>query len=79
MRPRHCYNSFTETLDVDMPLWIHGFGVNWFTDWLIHMVVKGYIAQKSLYASSGITLRGFTGRFHGRYAAYSLPIISVWY
>ncbi|KAE8364645.1 hypothetical protein BDV27DRAFT_112284 [Aspergillus caelatus] len=77
MRPRHCYNSFTQTLDVDMPLWIHGLCNDWFKAWLTQMVVEGYVAQRSLYASSGITLRGFTGRFYGRYAAYSLRIISV--
>ncbi|KAE8134447.1 hypothetical protein BDV38DRAFT_163048 [Aspergillus pseudotamarii] len=61
----HCYNSFTQMLDVDMPLWVHGLCINWFNSWVTQMVVEGYVAQRSLYVSTGITLRGFTGRFHG--------------
>ncbi|KAE8313288.1 hypothetical protein BDV41DRAFT_536829 [Aspergillus transmontanensis] len=62
---RMCYNSFTETLSVEMPSWIHGSGFDWINMWIFTMMLQGYIRQGSLLARTCITLEGFSGRFSG--------------
>ncbi|KAB8219306.1 hypothetical protein BDV33DRAFT_113675 [Aspergillus novoparasiticus] len=74
---RMCYNSFTETLSVEMPSWIHGSGFDWINMWIFTMMLQGYIRQGSLLARTCITLEGFSGRFSGRYLTYSPSVITA--
>ncbi|PTU16900.1 hypothetical protein P175DRAFT_0447335, partial [Aspergillus ochraceoroseus IBT 24754] len=74
---RLCYDSSTQTFAVEMPTWAHGSGFDWFQDWLFEMRVQGYISRGSLSPRPDITLKGSSGRFSGRYVAYSLTVIAV--